>query len=105
MARSLIYVPALAFACVLVMQGACAQSRGPAASAAGATPPAEVKSAPAKQVGVAPPANSPLAKIQLRMDDAAVRKLIGEPARQRSYITGKATSIAAHHGCITPPGR
>ena len=40
--------------------------------------------------GNPPPANSPLAKIQVGMTDTEVRKILGEPDDANGYITGKA---------------
>lgn len=37
-----------------------------------------------------PPAGSPLSKVQLGMNDAQVRKAIGEPDNSNAYMTGKA---------------
>lgn len=39
--------------------------------------------------GVAPPASSPLAKVELGMNDYQVRKVLGDPDNARAYITGK----------------
>lgn len=36
-----------------------------------------------------PPASSPLSKVQVGMTDLDVRKVLGEPAYERSYATGK----------------
>ncbi len=37
-----------------------------------------------------PPANSPLAKVQVGMSEREVEKLIGPPTSQNAYVTGKA---------------
>jgi outer membrane protein assembly factor BamE (lipoprotein component of BamABCDE complex) len=39
--------------------------------------------------GVAPPASSPLSKVKLGMNDAEVRKILGDPDNSNSYMTGK----------------
>lgn len=40
--------------------------------------------------GVAPPAGSPLAKIQIGMHKTQVREILGSPSDENSYPTGKA---------------
>jgi outer membrane protein assembly factor BamE (lipoprotein component of BamABCDE complex) len=47
------------------------------------------KSEAAAAKGVAPPASSPLAKVNLGMTDFQVRKILGEPDNVNVYPTGK----------------
>lgn len=56
--------------------GGCASSGGGEAKAA--------------KADVAIPSSSPLAKIELGMNDAQVRNAIGNPDNSKSYMTGKA---------------
>lgn len=59
-------------------------------SASTATPArAQPSTAPSADSPVAPPADSKLAKIKTGMADTAVRRILGEPASSRSYMTGK----------------
>ncbi len=44
-----------------------------------------------------PPAGSPLAKVDLGMNDTEVRKVLGEPDNANGYMTGKAW-IPFYHG-------
>lgn len=46
--------------------------------------------APAAAAQVSAPASSPLSQITPGMSDVDVRKVLGEPTRSRSYMTGKA---------------
>ena len=64
--------------------GACASSSGggQAASNAGAQP--------AAAQSMAPPADSPLSQIKPGMNDAQVRRLLGDPENANAYVTGKA---------------
>jgi hypothetical protein len=67
----------------------CAKSGGSAAAAE----PAQQEAAPAKPAaakGVAPPANSKLAKVQKDMSPEQVRAIMGAPNNEKSYVTGKA---------------
>lgn len=43
----------------------------------------------APKVVVEVPASSPLAQIELGMNDTDVRRVLGDPARSNSYMTGK----------------
>jgi hypothetical protein len=64
--------------------GACASDSG--GQQAGDNQRAQASAA----MGVAPPANSPLAKVQVGMNDAQVRKILGDPDNANGYMTGKA---------------
>ncbi len=79
MKRRVLAVALIGFLAVL---GGCATSggSGEAGSSAEAT---------GKPRGVAPPAGSPLSKVELGMSDTDVRKAIGEPTSSHSYMTGK----------------
>ena len=44
----------------------------------------------AHTAAVPPPANSPLAKVQVGMSEQEVEKLLGPPTSQNEYVTGKA---------------
>lgn len=70
-------------ALVLHLGPGCASSGG----GSGAEP-AQAEQA-RKPQGVAPPADSPLAKIRLGMSDVDVRRTLGEPTGSNSYMTGK----------------
>jgi hypothetical protein len=75
---------ALAIASSCLVVGACASgeagSSGSDASAKAAKPP----------VGVTPPENIPMAKVQLGMNEGEVRKIMGDPNSSPTYTTGKA---------------
>ncbi len=43
-----------------------------------------------KAADTPPPAGSPLAKIELRMNDTQVRNILGAPDNANAYMTGKA---------------
>jgi hypothetical protein len=43
----------------------------------------------ASSQGVAPPASSPLSKVEVGMNDFQVRKILGEPDNMNVYPTGK----------------
>lgn len=45
--------------------------------------------AQAQEKVMAPPARHPLAKIEKGMSQAQVRKIMGDPDNERSYLTGK----------------
>ena len=45
---------------------------------------------PTRVVGTPPPANSPLAKVQVGMSPREVENLIGPPTDENAYTTGKA---------------
>ena len=62
---------------VVAALGACASGSGGEQSGAAAAK------------GVAPPADSPLATVELGMNDVQVRKILGDPDNANSYITGK----------------
>jgi hypothetical protein len=47
-------------------------------------------SQPARAEAVAPPADSPLAKVQVGMSPREVESLIGPPSDENAYATGKA---------------
>lgn len=67
--------------------GACASgSSGGGESSAAAAEPA--KAAPPK--GVAPPAGSPMAKVQMNMSPQQVTEILGAPTGQKNYPSGKA---------------
>lgn len=70
-------------ALVLHLGPGCASSGGGSAAE-----PAQAEQA-RKPQGVAPPADSPLAKIRLGMSDVDVRRTLGEPTGSNSYMTGK----------------
>jgi hypothetical protein len=53
--------------------------------------------AKAKAAAVPVPASSPLAKIEIGMNDTEVRKILGEPDNSNAYINGKAF-IPMYHG-------
>ena len=63
-------------AALVGMLGSCASSGGSGSSA--------------QQVEVPVPSSSPLAKIELGMNDTQVRNAIGNPDNSKSYMTGKA---------------
>lgn len=65
---------------------------GCASGGGGGAAPAESEAAPAKQQSnyTAPPAGSPLAKVELGMNDSQVRKILGDPDDSNAYMTGKA---------------
>jgi hypothetical protein len=71
-------VAALLVCAGLALAG-CASSGGEGAASAQAAPRA-----------AAPPAGSPLARVTAGMNETEVRKLLGEPSRSNSYMTGKA---------------
>lgn len=50
----------------------------------------EPAEAPAAAAAVTVPASSPLSQITPGMADTDVRRILGEPTRSRSYMTGKA---------------
>jgi len=79
---SVVLVASLAFG-LMVGTGGCASSGGSASAA------------PAADVPI--PSSSPLAKIEIGMNDLAVRKAIGEPDDANMYMTGKAW-IPFHYG-------
>jgi hypothetical protein len=72
----------LAFAVAAL--GACASSSG-----GGQARNSSTAQAAAPNV-VAPPADSPLSKVQIGMNDIQVRKVLGEPDNANAYMTGKA---------------
>lgn len=72
----------LAFAVAVL--GGCASSSGEGQAAESAPAPA------AAPQDVAPPADSPLAEVQVGMNDLQVRKILGEPDNANAYMTGKA---------------
>jgi hypothetical protein len=70
----------IAAACLFV---ACASGGGGNASDSSATPAEKSQYSDA-------PAGSPLAKVELGMNDAEVRKILGDPDDSNAYMTGKA---------------
>ncbi len=72
--------------CFVAVLASCAGGGGSAEQDASA----ETASTPSKPIGVAPPAGSPLAKVDLGMNDGQVRQLLGDPTHQHTYMTGKA---------------
>ncbi len=78
MTRRLAVVLVLSFTLAL---GACASSPEGARSGSQASA--------ASRAGQ-PPTGSPLAKVALNMNDAQVRKLLGDPTSSNAYMTGKA---------------
>jgi hypothetical protein len=70
----------------------CANKGGSGGTAA--APAQQQQAAPAKPApaakGVAPPANSKLAKVQKDMSPEQVRTIMGPPNGEKSYVTGKA---------------
>jgi len=78
----------LAIVCVLALGiGACARKSGDGASPAKAAAATETP----------PPANSPLAKIQVGMSTREVENILGPPTDENAYVTGKAF-IPYHFG-------
>lgn len=63
---------------------ACAARERPAPAAPAAAAPAPAGGA------TAPPADSPLAKVQVGMSDREVENLLGPPTDENEYISGKA---------------
>ena len=70
---------------VFLVAALCACASGSGGQQAEDNPRAQAAAAK----GVAPPADSPLAKVQLGMNDAQVRKILGDPDSSNSYMTGK----------------
>ena len=64
---------------------ACASGGGDSASTADSSAPAAEK-----PQYTDPPAGSALAKVELGMNDAEVRKILGDPDNSNAYPTGKA---------------
>ena len=68
---------------IVGLGSACAQGGG---GAGGESAPAK-----AEKPAQAPiPSSSPLAKIEMGMNDTDVRRILGEPTRANAYMTGKA---------------
>jgi outer membrane protein assembly factor BamE (lipoprotein component of BamABCDE complex) len=63
----------------------CACASGSGGQQAEDSPKSETQAAK----GVAPPPGSPLAKVAVGMNDAQVRKILGDPDNSNSYPTGK----------------
>jgi len=70
---------------VFVIAALCACASGSGGEQADDSPRGQAAAAK----GVAPPAGSPLAKVELGMNDAQVRKVLGDPDNSNSYMTGK----------------
>ena len=66
----------LTFVFALALMGGCASNSGGSGSQA--------------NQWTAPPADSPLAKVDLGMNDAQVRNVLGNPTNANAYMTGKA---------------
>jgi outer membrane protein assembly factor BamE (lipoprotein component of BamABCDE complex) len=62
---------------------ACASSPGGGQAGEGSKAEAAASKDPA------PPPGSPLSKVELGMNDAQVRNILGNPHNQNSYVTGK----------------
>lgn len=65
--------------CLSLALGACASGGGADEGAAAEQP----------QTAVPPPPGSPLAKIELGMNDTDVRRILGQPTDANAYQTGK----------------
>jgi hypothetical protein len=68
-----------------VIAALCACASGSGGGEAADSPRAEAAAAK----GIAPPPDSPLAKVQLGMTDLQVRKILGDPDNANAYMTGK----------------
>ena len=64
---------------VAVALAACSQQSGP-----------KPEAGQGRHVGTPPPANSPLAKVQVGMNPREVEALLGPPNDENAYVTGKA---------------
>jgi hypothetical protein len=89
---------AAAVAALLALASACAS--GSSSKAEQEPAQAQAQAEPAAPRGVAPPAGSPLAQVQLGMNDGEVRRIMGEPTSQNAYITGK-SFIPYYYGTDT----
>ncbi len=81
---------ALLLTAVLAALGACASGSGGSSGAPSSTTAAEPAAKPATApADVPPPAGHPFGTITLGMNDAEVRKLLGDPDNANAYMTGK----------------
>src|SRR5262249_48272729 len=80
-------VMVLASLTALVALAACASTGGGSSSEESSTAKAHSSAKPPK--GVAPPANSKLAKARVGMKPEQVKEILGDPTSQASYMTGK----------------
>ena len=69
-----------------VIAALCACASGSGGRQANDSPRAQAAAAKS----VAPPPDCPLSKVQPGMNDAQVRKILGDPDNARGYVTGKA---------------
>jgi len=81
----------LAFASLtaLVALVACASGGGGSSSEGSSSAKAHGSAAAKPPKGVAPPANSKLAKVSVGMKPEQVKEIMGDPTSQSSYMTGK----------------
>lgn len=75
---------ALLLMAAVALLGACASGGGGEGAAGG-----EQAAAKMPEGYSAPPAGSALAKVEVGMSDAEVRKILGEPDDANAYMTGK----------------
>src|SRR5215471_115760 len=81
----------LAFASLtaLVALVACASGGGGSSSEGSSSAKAHGSAAAKPPKGVAPPANSKLAKVSVGMKPEQVKEIMGDPTSQSTYMTGK----------------
>lgn len=84
--RNALAVAALTVA--LALAAGCASSTS-SSSTQGSAASDSSQSADGKPRGVAPPPDSPLAKVQLGMAPQQVVEILGEPGQRHNYMTGK----------------
>lgn len=81
---------ALLLTAALAVLGACASGSSGSSSSTGSTTASEPAAKPAaKAADVPPPAGHPFSKITIGMNDAEVRKILGDPDNANAYMTGK----------------
>jgi len=78
---------ALAAALALAAAAGCASSTQSSSTTTGSS--TESSAAGSQPTGVAPPAGSPMAKVQLGMAPGQVTEILGEPGQRKNYMTGK----------------
>jgi glucose/arabinose dehydrogenase len=86
----------VALVLISIALAACAEHAARSERQASAPAPAETKATP-----VAPPAGSPLAKVQKGMRMGQVAEILGQPTDQNQYITGKAFIPFYYGGDVT----
>ena len=79
----------LASLTALVALAACASGGGGSSSEGSSSAKAHGSAAAKPPKGVAPPANSKLAKVGVGMKPEQVKEIMGDPTSQSSYMTGK----------------